>query len=272
MRELDSWQRRIGRWLLRDHRAPDAVVLGDLGWRPWSSLAVERAISLCCRLSAQVSLRPSAIVGDVSRGSGRGWVQSVEGVMRAAGAVVPQSFYAWPRTSLDRRSLLQSSIRPFLEQEDLAHWLQHLAFYTDEGLQFYGNSVPQPQLAPVHSSSCPPRCAAAWCRMRHGGSTIPSHRGTRHRRNSNACHLCNSADGSLGHALLQCPHLSDARLRWWQSVHSVSPVDPLGSQACRDRMVQWFFSQDLPPRVAAANAVYAYHIECAYGDIGARAS
>lgn len=260
-RELDAWQRRLGRWLLRDFRAPDAAVLGDLGWRPWSSHAVERASALVARLLASPLDRPSASVVHDSLHSTSGWAFAVLGALRAAGAPLPPDVA--PRLGdVDRQAFVRSNVRPRLAAADARAWRQQLAGYADPGLQFYACVVQSPSLAAAHRAACPPRYAAAWCRLRHGGSTLPVHRGARH-RGASGCPLCGSAEGSLPHALFACSGLHGARARWWSRVSESAPAEL--ASACpvsRRALLRWFFAET--PCVGA-HAAFAYQVECAYG-------
>lgn len=260
MRELDAWQRRIGRWLLRDFRAPDAVVLGDLGWRPWSSLAQERAAALWCRLQPPRPARPSAEVAAVSATLPTGWAQLVTQSLQAVGAPPPGPSVRAEGCPV-RHDYIHSRVRPRLAERDLHQWRARLAAYTDSGLRLYAALATVPAVPAVHRAPCPPRHASAWCRMRHGGSTLPSHRAARH-RGATTCPLCLLAAPDLAHAILHCPGLAAPRAQWRARTGHVAPARESDDSV----QLRWFFAGDATAAVASANAAFAFCIECALGD------
>ena len=263
MRELDSWQRRLGRWLLRDHRAPSAIVLGDLGWWPWSSLALERAVSLWCRLRQLGAPRPSVAIADASGSAALGWARAVSLALDYLGAPLPVADVAM-RGPTGRRQYLQRSVRPLLAARDCRQWRASMQGYQDPALVEYAQCVTAPALAPPHSSPAPPAHASAWCRIRHGGSTLPSHRAGRH-RSSGVCSLCGSASGSTAHAILECTALAERRSLWWERVRACAPWLEL-PVSCSQAVLRWFFGPCTMPAVAAAHAAFAYAVEFAYAD------
>ena len=258
MRELDAWQRRIGRWLLRDFRAPDAVVLGDLGWQPWSSLAIERAASLLCRMQPSHPIRPSTAVCLYSSVQ-QGWAHALASRLSDAGATPPSPNDCASRCA--RRAYVGRSVRPHLRAQDHQRWRQRLASYTDPGLQWYAQNVQITGIPAPHRGRCAPRQAAAWCRMRHGGSTLPVHRGSRH-RGASGCSLCGSPAADLNHVLFNCAALSEAREHWWRRVGPHAPA-PLSEVM---ELSRWFCSSVCPPPIAAAHARFAWEIERSFGE------
>ena len=248
MRELDAWQRRIGRWILRDFRAPDAVVLGDLGWRTWSSLALERAAALRSRLMRS---DPHSVALDVARTSVQrphGWMSLVDEALRSIGVRLPQSQVLPP--------VLRREIYPVIRHHDALAWRNRLSGYSDQGLQYYCASVNRRSLPAVHRL-CRPRAAAAWCRLRHGGSTLPGHRGTRHRSRIFACALCGDPAPTTAHALFHCQGTIAARQQWWQAVQHLAPAGPA--------IVDWFFASNAAPHAARAHASFALAVERLFG-------
>ena len=261
MRELDLWQRRLGRWLLRDHSAPSAIVLGDLGWRPWSSLALERAMSLWCRVHHALACRPSSAILGASGATQSGWSRAVSVALDYLG-LLPQEAIARTQGAPERRRFLQRHIRPLLEARDADRWRVSLRHYRDPALLQHAQWVPEPMMAVSHTSSAPPSHASAWCRLRHGGSTLPGHRAGRH-QSSGLCTLCSDAPGTTAHAILQCPALARIRTCWWARVRTWAP-GPEVAELQPDAGPQWLFSSLAPPEVAAAHAWFAYQIEGAF--------
>ena len=249
MRELDAWQRRIGRWILRDFRAPDAVVLGDLGWQSLSSLALGRAVALRNRLLNARPLRSSSAVALSCINEPAGWMHSVATSLAGADASLLQ--VPEPRASLRRRVLTR------IQERDAQAWSARIAQYRDPGLQAYSRFVPRRRLPTVHHI-CQPRHAAAWCRLRHGGSSLSSHRGPRHCLRSTRCRLCGHERASTEHALFQCPGLTVARAQWWWGVQNLVPPNL--------DLLSWFFASETCPHAASQNARFAYHIERAFGN------
>ena len=262
MRELDQWQRKLGRWLLRDHRAPSGVVLGDLGWRPWSSLALERAISLWCRLP-RGSAYPSSEVAAVSGSDTLGWSRTTSLALGYLEAPPPPGDLA-RLDSAARRRYVQRVVRPLLDARDAARWRQAMQRYQDPSLQRYAELVREPTLALPHAAGAPPHHASAWCRLRHGGSNLPTHHAGRHGA-SVACTLCSCAEGSTEHAILVCPALAAQREVWWQQVRRWAPW-AMPSCASAEEVTRWFFlPEGCPADVVVFNAAFAYRIECAFG-------
>ena len=204
-------------------------------------------------------------MGELSRASLHGWAHAVCETLADAGIAPPSVPADWPQTTLDRQLFIRERVRPAFTRADHELWRQHVSAYRDAGIQLYASLVETPVLAPVHTAACPPRYAAAWCRMRHGGSTLASHRSSRH-QGADACRLCGSADTSTLHALLACPALLSSRQRWWQRVRALCPVRVTSPSEGGEELVRWFFSARLPAAAAAANATFAYRVECAFGD------
>ena len=187
-----------------------------------------------------------------------GWAHALASRLSEAGATLPSPDDCANRYA--RRAYVRESVRPHLRAQDQRRWRQRLASYTDPGLQWYAQNVLIPGIPAPHRGRCAPRQAAAWCRMRHGGSTLPVHRGTRH-RGASGCSLCGSLVADLNHVLFTCTALSEAREHWWRRVEPHAPA-PLSEEL---QLARWFCSSNCPPPIAAAHARFAWEAECAFG-------
>ena len=211
MRTLDIAQRSIGRMLLRSSTAPNLVVLGDLAWRPWSSLATERAAGLFARL---LCADPSRLVSRIAQyalhapGSWTSAVATQLGLQDAAAfGLVPGS-----ARSVSNR-FMQRVLRPRLINADLASWHASLQAASDSGLAVYRAVMNAPHLASVHGHRTSPAQAAAWSRLRSGSSCLGGHRARRHASGASCCSLCSHADGGTWHVLVSCRALCGAMTR-----------------------------------------------------------
>ena len=204
---LDRLQRKLGRWLLRDHNAPNAVVLGDLHWRPWSHLLVERAVGLWCRLLQAPVERPSFKVLAASNAERRGWVFRLRTLLQELAIPEPFACGAGPGSPASaRRAYIREVVRPRLLALADQAWRAQSLDLTDPGLMLYRRLVPRPRAPIVFTIATAPAAAAAWCRMRHHGSLLPAHRLGRHVVGCRDCVLCQTgAEGSWQHCLQDCP-------------------------------------------------------------------
>ena len=260
MRELDACQRRIGRFLLHSSAAPNCVVLGDLGWRPWSSLVLQRAIGLVCRLASAPAGSLSQQVFSVAVDLPNTWCHSI-----AAAAVhhhIPLPRECGIAAGSDhavRGRYMRNEVGPRLAAGDLASWRMGIASAADPALQLYATIVRTPLIAPVHNLQILPHYAAAWARLRSGSSWLSAHRVSRHVRGDATCTLCGSGNGDVWHALTTCPAVAQARASWLAVVGNRIP------STSREPMLQYFFAALHQPMYAlAAHAAFAYAIETAF--------
>ena len=258
MRELDRLQRRLGRFLLRSPHAPNSVIFGDLDWQPWSSLALTRACRLLCRLDAAPATRLSSSLVLQSRTFTDSWAGRTTAALRQLGIPCPLDSGVTPGCASELRYLYtRFEAAPRIAAVDFCNWRASVTTCQDSDLSMYGHCMARPGLASAHSWCINPRFAAAWGRLRSGCNSVSGHRSRRHVVGCSTCNLCGCADGSTSHAILECPALQSARLRWQ------SRVGPSTGVPARS-LLRWFFSADLPPRLAAANAAFAWAIETAY--------
>ena len=193
------------------------------------------------------------MVAEASLARSDSWARAVDNALQGVGISLP---YPLPDAQ-SRRSHIHNQVRPFILADDVHRWRAQLSSASDPGLQLYASCIQTPEIPAAHRSHCTPRQAAAWCRLRHGGSTLPSHRGVRH-RGARGCHLCGSETADFEHALCVCPALASARERWQRRAQPY--VMPWKTSGC----VRWFCHGNADPHLAAVHAQFAYAIECAF--------
>ena len=261
MRELDALQRRIGRYLLRSNRAANGVVLGDLGWRPWSSMALQRAAGLLCRLSsANVDSLSHHVYACAAIAPGT-WAADIGAVLAQRGVPLPNSFgITCGSPSSARARYMRTEVGPRLAAEDLAHWRLSLANASDAALQVYSSLVRQPAISLMHCWRVSSHGSAAWARIRGGSSCLPAERASRQALGCSTCTLCGSDEGNAVHMISSCPALAQARAVW------LSTVGPAfsGLDSAASLMRCFFAVSPQPPYVLAAHAAFAVAIESAF--------
>ena len=261
--DLERLQREIGRFMLQSACAPNAVVQGDLGWRSWRFLAMERAASLLGRLASLPASRLASRVFGLARVTQGCWSHDSLQSLAALGIESPEAFglsqgspAAW------RRRYVSEVVQPRLLAADVAHWRADMARYSDAALVTYAQSVPHARLSLVHSWGTPPHHAAAWGRLRSGSSSLGAQRVSRHVTGSVACRLCGGAIGDLRHCLLACPALSQARGVWQSRLAAALGLSsPYVFSA--DVSLQLFLSPS-SVRLASVHAAFAWEIEFAH--------
>ena len=262
MARLDRAQRWLGRILLQSGSAPNAVVLGDLGWRPWSSQEFERAVGL---LSRVLCSRPGSLLSCVAQfalNSHGSWANWVAVSLRALNLDISQ--HLAPGSPPGARSrFLRHHVRPLLEARDFEFWRSSLLTSTDAALLSYGCLVARPCIASVHSPRTSPSQAAAWGRLRSGSSRLAAHRAPPHSLQSSQCALCGAPVCDTWHLLVACPALSDARAIWWASIGSEFRGQAPGDIPAAE-LLAFVFCNNSPPGVAAAHASFAAVCEARY--------
>ena len=225
-------------------------------------------MALTCRLMLPEPSCTADLVHDVLHPSSGTWSHSAEDMLCSSSGMSREDILRCLRTPADRRSFMHDRVRPWLRAQGLGLWQERMASYRDIGMAFYAEVVDRPCMPSIHRAPCSSRAAAAWCRLRHGGSTLPCHRGARHRSRQGGapCPLCHGDVPSVAHALFCCPGLSAARARWWFVVGSSAPAQlPPSSVEAAHVLLRWFFHCTASASCAAAHARLALSVEQAYG-------
>ena len=260
-REIDAVQRAAARVLLRSPAAPNIVTLGDLGWRPWSSLTLERGANLLCRLTCASPQRLAGRLFRFALAQPGSWSHDLSRLLDDLDIPPPSSAGLGPGcTARARAHYLRATVRRRLAAVDLQSWRQQAEGARDPDLQFYARCVHTPGLAHVHSWRTAPAHAASWCRLRSGCSALGGDRGRRHALGLSACRLCGSLGGSVEHVVVHCPALAPQRADWRRCVQSATGAAPPSSPPSAV-LLALFSSEAHDAGLAAIHARFAFEIE-----------
>ena len=233
LKKLDLLQRRLGRWILRDRFAPNVVVLGELGWRTWSSLAWERAFGLWARLCSAESWRPTNTLLVLSDSSPMGWVRTLREAATSWGIQPPQSpgFFAMDHAARER--YIRGEVRPRILAKDFLAWRAALHSHTDPGITFWAAGKASKQLSAVHALEVFEPHAAAWVRISHGGGWLPGQRAFRFHTGSDTCPLCHIGPCDVWHSIAECSITGD--LCTWRADRAQEDIPTFLFQSVADR-------------------------------------
>jgi len=226
-RQLRQWGRRL---LAFPSGTPNPVVYGDLGWLDVRAVALKRAAGLIARLASSqhdcARDRLPAIIYAYAARQASSWVTNVlnslascsvphfsaSGVGPGAQLAVGQRWSLRVAGPSIRRDFENSCRQQALSIPSLAEYLARHPTHTLDSF--------------LHNHRVSYQDAREWGLARCGHHWFCDGRPSRHAGLPVVCVLCHAAEGTLAHALVECPGYADIRQRWLSNLQVQSlPMD-----------------------------------------------
>ncbi|CAE8633289.1 unnamed protein product [Polarella glacialis] len=258
-KRLRTWGRRFLGW---PRGAPNAAVLGDLGWLDAEALTLSRAAGLFGRLrSRQLAGYRSevpAVVFQYALTRGSSWASLAAASLGAAGALASQVWNVglgapplvsrrWRRDAVEP-ALACASQRRFPEA---ARSLDSLRAYL----------AVQPLLllhTAIHNRRVPAADAREWGFARCGHHVFADGRVSRHSVSDMRCFFCDGLICSLNHVLVLCPATADLRSAWCRRVGAFE------TDAAHRMLQRWVFDLGHDANSPANAAAHVAFVAVAY--------